>query len=152
MDLRVRSPSDVTGAEMRGVFGDLQVSCFLQSREEEGQWGWCVVSSFASLFLSVGVLCLLVSSAIFWYVPTVKKCVFYIVFLLWSDQIGFSMFLLPRRSRIGRKFLLTFFFFFFFTNFIDISLCDDPMRRTLFFFILKKVSAPITSGEFSRGC
>ena len=37
LDLRVRGQSDVSGAERRGVFGDLRVSHFLQSREEEGQ-------------------------------------------------------------------------------------------------------------------
>ena len=49
-----------------------------------------------------------------------------------SDQIilGFLCFL-PRRSRIGWK--ITFDYFYFLTNFIDISLCADPMRRNLFF-------------------
>ena len=39
LDLRVRSQSDVMGAERRGVFGDLRDSRFLQSGKEEGQCG-----------------------------------------------------------------------------------------------------------------
>ena len=66
-----------------------------------------------------------------------------------SDRIklGF-LYLLLRRSSIDRKITFTFFFL---TNFIDISRCADPMRRTPLFFILKKVSAPITPSECSRG-
>ena len=45
-----------------------------------------------SLSLSIGLLSQLVSSAIFWSVSTVEKFVVYIVFLYWSDQIGFSLF------------------------------------------------------------
>ena len=62
LDLRVCGQLDVTGTEMRGVFGDLQVSHFLQSEEEEGQLS---VSVSVCLSLSVGVLSLLVSSAFF---------------------------------------------------------------------------------------
>ena len=36
----------------------------------------------------------------------VEKCVFYIVFFFWSDQIGFSLLFFPRRSWTGRKILL----------------------------------------------
>ena len=130
------------GAEMRGVFGDLRVSHFLQSREEECQCGWCMVLSFASVSLCLSVCLslswsLLVSSAFFWSVSAVEKFVFYIVFLFWLDQIGFSLFFflflffLPRRSRIGRK--ITFnYFFFFLSNFIDILLFADPVRRNPF--------------------
>ena len=39
LDLRIRGQSDVTGVERRGVFGDLRVSRFLQSGEEESQCG-----------------------------------------------------------------------------------------------------------------
>ena len=39
LDLSVRGQSDVTGAERRGVFGDLGVSRFLQSGEETVQCG-----------------------------------------------------------------------------------------------------------------
>ena len=52
LDLRACGPSDVTTAERRGVFGDLQLSRFLQSGEEESKCGWCVVLSFALLSLS----------------------------------------------------------------------------------------------------
>ena len=38
-DLCVHGQSDVTSAERRGVFGDLQLSRFLQSGEEESQCG-----------------------------------------------------------------------------------------------------------------
>ena len=39
LDLRVCSQSDVKGVERRGEFGDLRVSRFLQSGEEEDQCG-----------------------------------------------------------------------------------------------------------------
>ena len=39
LDLRVLDQSDVTSAEMRGVIGDLRPSRFLQSEEEESQYG-----------------------------------------------------------------------------------------------------------------
>ena len=39
LDLHVRGRSDVTGAEGRGLFGDLRVSHSLQSGEEESQCG-----------------------------------------------------------------------------------------------------------------
>ncbi len=39
LDLRVRGQSDVTGADKRGLFDGLQVSRFLQSGEEESQYG-----------------------------------------------------------------------------------------------------------------
>ena len=66
LDLCPRGQWDVTSAERRGVFGDLRFSRFLQSGEEEGQCGWCVVLSFTSLSFSVWVSSLLVSSAFFW--------------------------------------------------------------------------------------
>ena len=49
LDSLILTQSDVTGAERRGVFGDLLVSRFLQSREEESQYGGCMVLSFASV-------------------------------------------------------------------------------------------------------
>ena len=132
----VCSQSDVTGAERRGVFNDLrvsQVSCFLQSREEEGRCGWCVVSSFASLSLSFSQVGFW--SADLFICPAVKKFVFYIVFLFWSDQIGFSLFL-PWRSRIGRK--ITFNYFYTLRNLIDISLYAEPMHRNHFSPVWRK--------------
>ena len=39
LDLLVRGQSDVTSAEMKRVFGDLRLSRFLQSGEEESQCG-----------------------------------------------------------------------------------------------------------------
>ena len=38
-DLHVHGQSDVMCTERRGVFGDLRVSRFLQSGEEESQYG-----------------------------------------------------------------------------------------------------------------
>ena len=49
--------SDVTVQKGEGCSGDLRVSRFLQSGEEEGQCRWCVVSSFASVCLSVSLSC-----------------------------------------------------------------------------------------------
>ena len=110
---------------------------------------WFRVSPLSlCLSLSVGAPVCELSPAFFWSGPAVEKFVFYIIFLFWSDQIGFSLFL-PRRLRIGRK--ITFDYFYFLTNFIGISLCAYPMRRNPFFFILKKVSAMVTSGECSHG-
>ena len=37
LDLGTHDQSDVTSAERRGAFGDLRLSCFLQSGEEESQ-------------------------------------------------------------------------------------------------------------------
>ena len=100
---------------------------------------WFRVSPLSvCLSVSVGVLVCRLSSAFVWSDAGVEKFVFYIVFLFWSDQIGFlyfflyffiSLFLLWR-SRIGRK--IAFNYFYFLTNFIDISLCVDPMRRNPF--------------------
>ena len=64
-------------------------------------------------------------SSFFLICPTVEKFIFYNVFLFWSDQMGFSLFFLPRRSQIGRK--IPFNYSYFLTNFIDISLCADPI-------------------------
>ena len=82
-------------------------------------------------FLFVGVVSLL------FICSAVKKFVFYSVFLFWSDQLGFLCFL-PRRSRIGRK--ITFNCFYFLTNFIDISLCADPIHRRSFFHFEESLS------------
>ena len=141
LDLRACGQSDVTNAERKGVFGDLRLSRFLQSKEEESQW---MVSSFAYLSLSLSVF-ISVSLRVgflvcgrrfpsFWSGSAVEKFVFYSVFVFRSDQIGFSLFVcffLPRKSRIGRK--IAFDHFYFLKNSIDISLCADPMRRSLFF-------------------
>ena len=54
-------------------------------------------------------------------------------------KLGFLCFL-PQSSWLKN-------YFYFLTNFIDISLCAEAP-----FSILKKASAPITSGECSRGC
>ena len=153
LDLRARGQSDVTSVERGGVFGDLRLSRFLQSGKEESQGGWCVVSSFLSLSLSLSL-----SHLEFWSaecrlpsfdLASLSRNLSFISFFS-SDRtkLGFLCFL-PWRARVSRKFSFTYFDFL--TNFIDILLCADPMSRNPFFSILKKVSAPIASGECSRG-
>ena len=56
--------------------------------------------------------------------------------LIGSNWVFFAF--LPRRSRIGRK--ITFNYFYFLTNFIDNSLCADPMRRNPFFHFEESLS------------
>ena len=152
LDLHSHGQSDVTSVERREVVDDLQLSCFLQSGEEDSQCGWCMVLSFAYLSLSLslraGVLvcgCHLPSFDL----ALLLRNLSFIAFLPsnWI-KLGFFHFL-PWRSWICRK--ITFNYFYFLTNFINILLCTDPMRRSSF-SILKKVSALITSSECSRGC
>ena len=99
LDLRTRGQSDVTSAERRGVFGDLRLSRFLQSGKEKSQYGWCVVSSFAYLPLSLSLSLsqrwsssLRSSFFFFWSTPLSRNLSF-IVFLS-SDRIklGFLCF------------------------------------------------------------
>ena len=141
-DLHRCGQSDVTSAERRGVFIDLRLSRFLQSGEEESQCGWWVVESLSfSLSLSLSLLVGVLSSAFFWSPRCREICLLYrFSLLIVSNWVFFVLFFF----RIGRKITLTYFYFL--TNLIDISLCADPMRRNPFFSILKKVSAPITSG------
>ena len=127
LDLRLYGQSDVTGAEKRGVFGGLWVSRFLQSGRQESQCGWCVISSFAPVCLSPQLE--------FWSADRRLLCslsrnLSFISFFSFDRiRLGFLCFL-PQRSRIGRK--ITFNYFYFLTNFIDISLCTDPIRRNPF--------------------
>ena len=111
--------------------------CFkVEKRKVNLSDAWFRVSPLSlSLSLWVGVSSLRVSSPFFWS---------FIVFLS-SDRIKFGFLcFLPQRSRIGRK--ITFNYLYFLTNFIDISLCAEAL-----FSILKKVSAPIISGECYSG-
>ena len=55
LDLCASGKSNVTGAKRRGVFGDLRLSHFLLSREEESKCRWCVVLSFTPLSVSVSL-------------------------------------------------------------------------------------------------
>ena len=132
-----RGQSDVTSAERsaerRGGFGDLRVSPFLQSREEESQCGWCMVSSFTSVSVSVSWSSDCLPS---FDLSSLSRTLSFISFFS-SDRIklGFLCFL-PRRLWIGRK--LTFNYFYFWTNFIDISLCADPIHRNPFFPFWRK--------------
>ena len=134
LDLYACGQSDVMSAERRGVFGDLWVSRFLQNREEESQCGWCMVSSFASVSISLS-LSVSLSQFEFWsedchlpsfdLVPLLRNLSFTAFFS--SDWIRLSFLCF---SRIGQK--ITFNYFYFLTNFINISLCIDPIRRNPF--------------------
>ena len=168
LDLRGRDQSDVTSTERRGVclviYG-LVASFKAEKRKVNEGDAWFRVlpplSLSFSLFLSLSLslsLTLSLSQLEFWSadcrLPSFdlshcrEICLLYNFSPLIRSDWVFPLFL-PRRSRIGRKITSTYFYFL--TNFIDISLCADPMRRNTFFFILKKVTAPITSGECSRG-
>ena len=119
LDLRVRGQSDDIGAERRGVFGDLRISRLLQSGEEESQCGWCVfrvsplslcdcLSVCLSLSWSSGPRTVVYLLLIY---PAVEKFIFYIVFLFWSDQIGFSLFFYCKGLGLTEKILLIIFIF-----------------------------------------
>ena len=112
-DLRARGQSDVMSAERRGVFGDLRVSRFLQSGEGESQCGWCVVSSFASVSISLSQLefwsadCRLPSFDLL----RCREIYLLYLFFFWSDQIGFSLFFGREGHRLAEKLLLLIFIF-----------------------------------------
>ena len=150
-DLRADGQSDVTSAESRGLFGDLWLSRFLQSVEEENQCGGCVVSSFASLSPSLrgGVLvcrCRLPSFDFALLSRNLSSIAFFS-----SDQIklGWGFFVFYREDHgLTEKLLLIIFIFWQISLTIRYALilCAEAP-----FSILKKVSASITSGECSRG-
>ena len=147
-DLRACSPSDVTSAERKGVFGDLRLSRFLQSGKEESQCGWCVVLSFVRppLSLRVGVSSLLVSSAFFWTAPLSRNLSFIAFFS--SDRINWVFFVFYREGHgLAEKLLLIIFILWKISSTFRYALilCAEAP-----FSILKKVSVPITSGECSR--
>ena len=148
LDLRERGQSNVTNVEWR--FGDLRLCQFLQSGEEESQSGSCMVSSFACfsppLFLS---LSLSLSLRVGVQVCGRRLPSFDLSSLSWN--LSFIAFIssnriklcflcfLPRRSRIGRR--ITFNYFnSFLINVINVSLCADPMRRSLFFHFEESLS------------
>ena len=141
LGLRVCGQLDVTGVEMRGVFGDLRVSHFLQSGEEEGQCGWCAVSSFASVPLSGSW-----SSGWVFFVfnregHELAENYFYLfIYLLFIFYLFISYLFI---FWWGRGQISSTFRYFTFRW----SYAQKPL-----FSILKKVSAPITSGECSRDC
>ena len=72
---------------------------------------------------------------------TLKNLVFYSSLILKSDQLFFPYFL-SRRSQIGRKISFNFIFYDKFHQHFTV-------RKGAFFFILKKISAPTVSGEWS---
>ena len=134
------------------MFGDLRVSRFLQSGEEEGQCGWCVVSSFASLSLSLSL-----SQLEFWFpdrrLPSFDLCPL-------SRNWSFISFFSSDRIRFGFLWVFSakvtdwpknyFWLFLFFDSFRHFAMRWSYAQKP-FFFILKKVSAPITSGECFHG-
>ena len=107
LDLRVCGQSDVMGAERRGVFGDLQVSRFLQSGEEESQCGGSMVSSFAYVSLPLNWSSGLPS---FDLLRCHRICLLYCFSLLIKSHWVFFV-ILPQRSWIGRKITFNIFIF-----------------------------------------
>ena len=97
---------------------------------------------------SVGVLVCGLSSAFFWSGPACEEFVFYIVFLFWSDEIGFSLFFTTKVTDWPKNYFKLFVFFdkFHWLFAMRWSYAQKPLLS-----ILKKVSAAITSGECSRG-
>ena len=156
LDLRVRGQSDVTGAERRGVFGDLWVSPFLQSGEEEGQWGWCMVSSFLSPPLSLSL-----SLPLSWSSGPRTVVCFLLICARRRRNLSFISFFSSDRIRLGflwvffyrechglaEKLLLIIFIFWQISSTFRYALilCAETL-----FFILKKVSALIIYSECSR--
>ena len=145
LDVCSHGQSDVTSAERRGLLCDLWFRRFLQSGEEVSQWGWCVVSSFASLSLSLSQSkgsSLQARLPAFKSGPAVEKFVFYIVFLFWSDQIGSSLFFTAKVTDWLKNDLLIIFIFWRISSTFRYALilCTEGP-----FSILKKISASITS-------
>ena len=108
---------------------------------------WFRFSSL-SLTLSAWSSSLRVSSVFFWSGSAVEKFVLYSVFPFWSEQIGISLFFTAKVTNWPKNLLLIIFIF---------TQISSAFRYALFlcaeapFSILKKVSALITSGEFSHG-
>ena len=142
LDLCVHSQSDVMGAERRGVFSDLQVSRFLQSR---GRSMWVMCGFKFRLCLSQ----LEFWSAMDCHLPSfdlspLSRNLSFISFFS-SDQIrlGFLCFL-PKVTDWLKNYFNYFLFFDKFHR--HFAMCWSYVQKLLF-SILKKVSAPITSGE-----
>ena len=139
LDLRARGQSDVTSAERKGG----GVWWFTKKRKVIVGDTWFRISllslSLSELeFWSAGVVCfLLICSA-------VEKFVFYNVFVFRWIKMGFLCFL----PRLTEKLILIIFIFLQISSTFRYApiLCTEAP-----FSILKKVSAPITSGECSRG-
>ena len=146
LDLHTCGQSDVTSAERSEVFGDLRLRCFLQSR-------WCVVLSFVSLSLSpsFSVLEFLVCRC---HLPSfdlalLSRNLSFIAFIS-SEQINWVFFgvFYHEGHGLAKKLLLIIFIFWQISSTFRYALIlwtEAP------FSILKKVPAPITSGECSCG-
>ena len=148
LDWHARGQSDVTSAERRRVFGNLRLRRFLQSWEEERQYGWYVVSSLPP-HLRAGVLvcgCRFPSFVL----TLLSRNLSFIAFLSSHRiKLGFSLFCFYREGhRLPEKLHLVIFIFWLISSTFRYALilCAETP-----FSILKKVSAPITSGECSRG-
>ena len=148
----IRSIKCYKCGEERGVWWSMAESLPSKLRRGKSMWvmcgfefRFCLSPSFSQLeFWSVD--CRLPSFDLFLLLRNLSFISFFS-----SDQIRLRILcFLPWRSRIGWK--ITFNYFYFLTNFIDISLCTDPVRRNPFFPFWRKVSALITSSECSRGC
>ena len=142
LDLHACGQSDVTSAKRRGclVIYGLVASFNAEKRKVNVSDAWFRVPPL-SLYLSVrvGVLVSGCRPPSFDLAPLSRNLSFIAFFVFRSDQIGFSLlFFLPRKSRTDRK--IIFNDFYFLTNFIDISLCADPMRRNPFFLFEESLS------------
>ena len=157
LDLRPRGQSDVTSAERRGVIYGLVTSFKAEKRKVNVDDAWFRVSPLSlslSLSLRVWSSSLRVSSVFFWSSSAVEKFVFFSVFLFWSDQLGFLLFFFffffffySEGHGLVEKLLLIIFIFWQISSTFRyaLNLCAEAL-----FSILKKVSAPITSGECFR--
>ena len=105
--------SDVTVQRGEGcsVIYELIASFKAEKRKINVGDAWFRVSPPPPPSLSVGVLVCGPSSAFFWSGPAVEKFVFYIVFLFWSDQIGFSLFFYREGHGLAEKLLLIILIF-----------------------------------------
>ena len=100
----------VRRGEVCSVIYELVTSFKAENRKVNVGDAWFWVSPL-SLSLSVGVLVHGPSSALFWSMPAVEKIVFYIVFLFWSYQIGFSLSFYHEGHRLAEKLFLIIFIF-----------------------------------------
>ena len=111
------------------VVYELAASFKAENRKVNVGDAWFQVSS-----LSLWVLSLLVLFAFFWSVPAVEKFVSYIVFLFWSDQIGFSLLFTAKVTDWPKNYC------YFLTNFIDIALCTNRMHKNPFLYFEESLS------------
>ena len=151
LDLREWGQSYVTSAERRGVIYNLVASFKAKKRWVMSGFEFHPPSLSPFIYPPLSIyLCLSVrvSFAFLWSDSAVEKFVFYSVFVFRSNQIEFSLFLYREGYGWAEKLLLTIFIFWTISSIFRyvLVLCAKAA-----FSILKKVSAPITLGECSRG-